>query len=160
MSLSQDEKRRILDEIAARHDGVLRPEDVVHEAKDPKHPLHGDFTWDNATAAHAHRIDQARTLIKTVRVVVTTEKRTVEVVHYVRDPRLAADEAGYVGLPRLMTEKDAVNKALAAEFDRALSALRRASDLAAALGVDARVDDIMRRLEELSGELPRLRAVG
>lgn len=49
--------------IAAKH-GVLRAEDVVDEAKSPKHPLHGRFTWDNSEAAHQYRLMEARQLIR------------------------------------------------------------------------------------------------
>ncbi len=49
--------------IAAKH-GVLRAEDVVDEAKSPKHPLHSRFTWDNTEAAHQYRLMEARSLIR------------------------------------------------------------------------------------------------
>lgn len=158
--LTQEKKRQILDEIMHHNGGVLRPEDVVREASNPAHELHGEFEWDDKHAAHAHRLDQARGLITSVRVVVETESRKLETVHYVRDPRLPTSEQGYVSFPQLRTQKELARDAIAAEFGRALGALKRARDLAAALGEDAKVDDVVRRIEELAQEIAPLKAVG
>jgi hypothetical protein len=53
-----------LRQIAAKHHGMLAPEDVVDEAKSQKHPLHAKFQWDNTQAAHEYRLWQARQLIR------------------------------------------------------------------------------------------------
>ena len=47
-------------------DGILTAEAVVEAAKDPESPLHHQFEWDDSAAAHAHRLNQARQLIRTV----------------------------------------------------------------------------------------------
>lgn len=44
-------------------DGLLHPERVVAAAASADSPLHGRFEWDDARAAAAHRVGQARTLI-------------------------------------------------------------------------------------------------
>jgi hypothetical protein len=44
------------------------PEALVADAKRPSSPLHGFFTWDNAEAAQAHRLEQARHLLRSVTV--------------------------------------------------------------------------------------------
>lgn len=54
--------------IAERTDGVPDPSHVVNAARDEKSPLHQHFEWDDAKAAHAHRLDQARGLIRLIRV--------------------------------------------------------------------------------------------
>lgn len=45
---------------------LLRPDDVVEEARNPKSPLHDLFEWDDTKAAHQHRLSFARTIIKSV----------------------------------------------------------------------------------------------
>jgi hypothetical protein len=46
-------------------DGMLRPEDVVAWAEaHPKSALFGQFEWDNTQAAHEHRLNQARGVIR------------------------------------------------------------------------------------------------
>jgi len=53
-----------LTRIAEKNGGVLRPEDVVEEARDPRSPLHDQFDWDNTEAARKWRLHQARNLIR------------------------------------------------------------------------------------------------
>ena len=61
--------REALEQIAAKNNGVLRPVDVVNEARSEKSPLHNAFEWDDSVAAEAYRIEQAKELIR-VQVVV------------------------------------------------------------------------------------------
>ena len=48
--------------------GHLTPEIVLDDARDESSPLHDHFDWDDASAAEAHRLDQARGLIRRVKV--------------------------------------------------------------------------------------------
>lgn len=43
--------------------GVLTPEIVLNDARRKSSPLHYEFDWDDSTAAHRWRIEQARKLI-------------------------------------------------------------------------------------------------
>lgn len=49
-------------ELSKKH-GSLTAEQVVADARRKDSPLHPYFEWDNAVAAHAWRLDQARHLI-------------------------------------------------------------------------------------------------
>jgi len=62
-----------LTQIAVAHGGELRPKDVVNAARLPTHPLHGFFEWNDQIAAESFRLDQARGLIRIVRVDVDEE---------------------------------------------------------------------------------------
>lgn len=44
----------------------LTAEIAVEEAKDPDHPAHGGFEWNNKAAGHQHRLEQARSMIRAV----------------------------------------------------------------------------------------------
>lgn len=55
----RDELQRIYDQA-----GQLTPALVLASARDDKSPLHWAFDWDDAAAAHAHRLDQAQRLIQ------------------------------------------------------------------------------------------------
>jgi hypothetical protein len=57
--------------------GDITPEIVVEEAASPDSPIHAAFEWDNAAAAHEHRLSQARHLVKSVRLVVDDAKNTI-----------------------------------------------------------------------------------
>jgi hypothetical protein len=58
-----------LDRIRLARGGELRPADVVEAAKSSKNPLHQFFEWDDSVAAAQFRLDQARSVIRVVRVV-------------------------------------------------------------------------------------------
>lgn len=55
--------------IAARNDGLLRPQDVVDAARPEDSPLHGAFCWDDTEAARLYRLEQAQRLIRSFRIV-------------------------------------------------------------------------------------------
>jgi hypothetical protein len=78
-----------LNEISVKHGG-LTPALVVDEARPETHPLHERFEWDDSVAGEAYRRDQARRLIRSVRVVYREADeqegaRTVRAYHAVRD---------------------------------------------------------------------------
>jgi hypothetical protein len=54
--------------VRAQH-GKLTPQVVVDAARDPEHPLHSRFEWDDAVAGEAWRRQQAHDLIRKAKVV-------------------------------------------------------------------------------------------
>ncbi len=58
-----------LAEITEKNGGRLTPNHVVDAARSSNHPLHQHFEWNDAQAAEAYRLDQARSIIRVVRVV-------------------------------------------------------------------------------------------
>jgi hypothetical protein len=57
-----------LAKLTAQAEGELRPKAVVDAARDKRHVLHPHFEWDDSVAAENFRLDQARNLIRIVRV--------------------------------------------------------------------------------------------
>lgn len=51
-----------------RDRGELKPEALVEEARDPAHPAHRHFDWDDEEAAGKWRLQQARQIIRIVSV--------------------------------------------------------------------------------------------
>lgn len=60
-----------LKRIAAENGGILRPRDIVDEARVPDSPLHRCFEWDDSVAAEQYRLWQARAM---TRVLVSYER--------------------------------------------------------------------------------------
>lgn len=58
-----------LDKIAATHKGRLQATDVVDAAQPAEHPLHKHFEWRNNVAGNLWRQEQARSLIRSIEVV-------------------------------------------------------------------------------------------
>lgn len=64
---------RALERITKEAGGELTPSAVVADAKNNRSPLHRFFEWDDRKAAEHYRLDQARSLIRSVHVEVDTE---------------------------------------------------------------------------------------
>jgi hypothetical protein len=58
-----------LETIRVSAGGELEPKRIVDTARDKKHPLHVHFEWDDILAGEAYRLEQARSLVRIVRVV-------------------------------------------------------------------------------------------
>lgn len=68
-------------------EAVLTPETVVEAARNPRSLLHSQFEWDDGTAGEAYRLQQARALIKRVRVdVVRADQTVIHAPVFVRSP--------------------------------------------------------------------------
>lgn len=70
--------------------GRLTAKNVVDEARDEDSPLHPHFEWDDSIAGEAHRMAQARELIRSVRVSYVDTSKVVQVRPvYVHTPGVA-----------------------------------------------------------------------
>jgi len=138
-----------LEALAAQHDDRLTPELVVETARrHPGSPLHQCFNWDIQSAAYERWLDQARELIRRVRVEIQTEERTYTVSAYLRDPGVEPSEQGYVSIRALRREPEQARLAILHEFAMAESYLQRARDLAAVLQVVEATDRALEAVAE------------
>lgn len=91
--------------------GELTTGSVLLDAEDESSPLHRYFEWDDSAAAHAHRLDQARTLIRRVKVTLLKgpEREPILVNAYVakRDTNKDAAPGTYVSLARVAGDETA-----------------------------------------------------
>ena len=107
-----------IEQIRRRNGGQVTPAAVVDAARDPAHPLHPAFVWDDTEAAERYRQHQARVLVNSIRVVVTgggVERRTAYVSVQVR-------EGGRAYLPTSVALSDEEYRAQA--LAEALASLR------------------------------------
>jgi hypothetical protein len=74
-----------------------------------------------------------------VKVNIITETRKISAVSYVRDPRLASDQQGYISVGTLKTDKDLAKESIKYEFQRAYAHLHRAKTHAEILGMEDQV---------------------
>lgn len=139
--------RAALEALTAENDEVLLPDAIVAAAKKKDSVLHPLFEWNDSKAAHAHRIDQARALVRTIKIDITTETTTVQTVAYIRNPDAEPEDQGYVSVMRLLREPDRARAALVAEFSRAAAALRRARELAIAFDMAGELDALTESIE-------------
>lgn len=73
-----------LEQLRVAHGGQLTPVHVVDAARDKASALHGGFTWDDTLAAHLHRVDEARYLMRHITVVVKEGEEPVKAFWSIR----------------------------------------------------------------------------
>jgi hypothetical protein len=107
-----------LEEIRRRHHGLLRPEDVLAFARNPKTALHRRFQWDDSKAAHQYRLWQARELIECHVVVLEAKTDPIRAYVSLRDDRRNRG-GGYRHVVDVMTDASMRKRFLAEALDEA-----------------------------------------
>lgn len=131
-------------------DGLIQTEAVVEAAQDPESPLHKYFDWNDATAAHQHRLAQARKLVRNFTIRVIDEgPKYVDVV--IREGTPEA-RRGYVPLARAVVDENLYDQ-IAADARKAIRAWRnRLSAFDAARGAVATLDDALAQMQPTTTE--------
>ncbi len=142
-ALTDDDRARLHE---LEHDGKLTPRAVFDEARREDSVLHTLYNWDMAAAAESHWLDVSREIIRKVKMVVTTETIQLKAPAYIRDPDALHSEQGYISVVALRQRPEAAREALVAEFTRAAGNLRRALGVAAVLGLQADVEEMLTRV--------------
>lgn len=106
-----------LAELRAENDERLTPEIVVDDARPEEATLHPCFEWDDAEAAEKYRHEQARSLIRSVRVLTMPDRPPAMAYVNVSIPDVGPS---YVTTARAMSDDDLREQAIA----DALSGLR------------------------------------
>jgi hypothetical protein len=109
---------------------------VVKAAAEKKSPLHARFDWDDKSAAHKHRLEQAGELIRRVRVEVQTSHISIQVPAYIAK----VHSHGYRSIQRIPDSEQ--GETLARELMSARGHVLRVVSLASAWGRT----DMVRRL--------------
>lgn len=132
--------------------GRLTPNEVVDAARSEKSPLHDLFCWDNDTAAELYRVEQAREVIRRVKLEVVIEERTINLNRYVRDPNTETGKQGYVSM--LKVRARVANEVMGDELRQLLYQADRCARIAEVKcpQVFARVDGLRNAISELAKE--------
>lgn len=138
-----------LNRLAKLYRGNLTPEVVVRSAQDAESPLHKEFTWDNAEAAHRYRLTQARALIRSAVLIVKTGETRTLLPAFVRDPDKPYREQGYILTAKAKTDEEMAHGVLKDEFARAAAILARAKKLAAYFGMEDEVAEVEEKIHRL-----------
>ena len=119
--------------------GELQSHTVVQAAENPDSSLHGYFTWDDTEAARKWRFEEARTIIRAVRIEVHVGESVVRTIGFVRNMRLPNETEGYVATPKI--RKSNYKKVIVEEMQRIMSLLSRTRLL-----IEARPEDLHKGL--------------
>ena len=96
-----------------KRDGCVKASVLVSEATPKKAPLHDEFEWNDKVAAHEHRLDQARKIIRTTKVVYEGEEsRMVHVPVIISADYEGSKEGEYKPIAMIICDKDQFELAL------------------------------------------------
>lgn len=145
--MTKEKYQQISDRLSVlrEENGRLSPEIVVNDARNPSSPLHDMFEWDVDKAAYSHWIERAREILRTVKVKVTIEERTLTVPKYVHDP-YAKNEQGYEDVLVIRNSKQWSSDAVDLEIARLRAAIKKAHDMAVLYGYEDRFFDVMNEI--------------
>lgn len=110
--------------------GCITPRLVVDDARPEGSPLHDCFNWDDAQAAELHRAETARSLIRSVRVVVRDEGRAERPVLQYVHVRLPDEGPAYVTTVRALSDAELREQVMADALDGLRSWQRRYEHIA------------------------------
>ena len=136
----------------ADEEGFIEPQSVIDEARNPRSILHEDFPWNVAEAAQAHWIEVARRLIRFVKIEFIVDTRTLSSVAYVVDPDRPPKSKRFIDIQMAATQREKAHAILLAEMMRITSAIRRAQQVAAALGLRPQLDAMLMDVESMIRE--------
>lgn len=122
--------RKELETIRLKHGGTLTEEAIVSEARTKKHPLHDRFTWDNTAAAKLWRLEEARTLIRSVYVTIERPRhKSVTVRAYASLPSDRDAGLGYRSITEVMGNRQQRKELLTAALSELEAFKRRFGNL-------------------------------
>lgn len=135
--------------IQLESEGRLTPDDAIEEAKDPKSPLHTEFTWDLNEAAKITWRAQARALISQFHITITVHRTEYSIQEFVEAPGKAEREQGYVAFTKLRNKKELAREFIDRELAIASSYVEKTRDYARALGLEKRIERVVKDLSAL-----------
>lgn len=151
--------REELEAIRLKHDGLLTEEAILNEAKLKNHPLHDRFTWDNTEAARQWRLEEARTLIRSVYVSIEQPKSGPVVVRaYASLPRDRESGGGYRAIADIMARDDLRGELLSSALNELDALKKRYSNLNELVPVFRAVDKVKMGREIIKSRKTRKRA--
>lgn len=98
--------RQEIERLRKAHGGILKPEDVVEAARARSSPLHRCFTWDDDTAAHQWRLEQARRLLRIFVTVIGNGEQPRESRMYVSLSTDREKEGGYRAIADVLSDAE------------------------------------------------------
>jgi hypothetical protein len=115
--------------------GHIEPARLVEVARDPKNLLHDEIEWDVSKAAYKYQLEQARGLIRFVKLEVEIMHETVIAPFYVLDPLRPPRSKRYLEIEAAARDEDLALAVMEEECSRIAQAIRRATAAAKVLNL-------------------------
>lgn len=136
--------REELELIRQKGSGFLRPQEVVHYARNPETDLHKHFEWDDAKAGEKYRLAQARAIIRVAVLINPDSGEKIRAYVSLRDDR--EDGNSYRAMAEILNDEILAEKLISQAyadlmgFQNKYQRLRAATELGS---VFTAIDDVL-----------------
>lgn len=134
-------------QLATANGGALTADLVIADAQKPESPLHGEFDWNVASAAHSHWVTVANRLINAYTVTVTVDSVTLKAPVFLRS---ADDPKRFVRSESLATDRSVAREVLQREIARVRAAVGRMQAVASILELNDEIDVLQRQAQAVA----------
>jgi len=133
-----------------RNNGEVTASLVLKAATNKRNALHCKFEWDDSKASHQYRLEQARRLIRIVKVVPADSDEPERLIHVPRIEGGETQEGVYKTASVIIQSKSEFQVALESALNRLRSAQSAVDELRSAAADDDTLSKIMLAYEALS----------
>jgi hypothetical protein len=145
--VTADVKKQVIEGLAKRLGHVPTPDELIEEARNPRHPLYSSFGFDDVHgAALNYWRDIARSIIAECRIAIETSTRIIESPIYVEDPNKIPNTQGYITVAGQTKETD--EAVVRREIDDAVRVYLRGLGIAKRLTMEKRYKSEFKRQTE------------
>lgn len=134
--------------------GAIKPGDVVREAEQKGSSLHDYFTWDDKVAGQKYREDEARQIIRSIRIIKPeiklSDQPVVRAIFSVdpHDKETSFQGTSYINFGRVMARKEYRDQVLATAHNELIEWERRYRHLLDFFGAEASIDTLKKGIEK------------
>lgn len=139
--------------LAAIEAASRKPALLVQHARNPRHPFHKSFPWDDAKAAQAYRLEIAKDIIKSFKLTVVLGDLKISAPYYVSNP--VSRGSAYMRTADVATKQHTARITLLDELSRIKAAIIRARSLAAVFKLTRHFEKLLAAVVEVEGRIDR-----
>ena len=154
---TKDAVQAAIQNLYDRNNGGITAMMVLTAATNKRSALHPKFEWDDSKAGNEYRLEQARRLIRTVRII--EDDKPAQLIHVPSIDRSESFEGVYKAASVIVLNKTDFQLALDAALTRLQSAQRAVEELRSASQDDDTLSKIMLAYEALATANNALNAV-
>lgn len=154
MKLTQAQLQRI--RALESKGGRISAKRVLEDARKKSSPLHSLYDWNIKDAAYKWWLQRTRLIIASVTMQETTTHSVLKAPAYVVDT--STKGGGYRSVVALRDDKSQAVQSLLYTLETAAGHLRRAYDLAASLGLEHQIDDLLLQVASVQRVIEKKKA--
>lgn len=140
-----------IEEIGSENEGEIVAAELVNKSRPKRSPTHDLFEWNDGEAAEKYRLEQAKYVIRSVKVVYEPKKgkpRKISAFSNVKSKRQAMPRRVYVSTTSAMNDTDMRNQILLDALGQLIAWRRKWADLNEIAEEIEAVDSVIKKVQK------------